>query len=59
MDFNSNFFSALAGAIVGGLASFLATWWQHCLENKRKEGDSTKVINAAPLQKRILVYNLV
>lgn len=46
MDFNGNFFSALAGAVVGGFASCFATWWQHCLENKRKESDSNKVINA-------------
>lgn len=46
MDADSNFFSALAGAVVGGLASFVATWLQHCLENKRNESDSKKTINA-------------
>lgn len=46
MNYNSNFFSALAGALIGGLATFAATWWQHFLENKRKKSDSNNAINA-------------
>lgn len=41
-----DFLSGLIGALLGGLTTLLASWWQHHLEKKRNEIENNKSINA-------------
>jgi hypothetical protein len=46
MQLYKELLSGLIGALIGGFATLLASWWQHGLENRRKKRELNESLNA-------------
>jgi hypothetical protein len=46
MEIRGDFLSGLIGALIGGSATLLGSWWQHHLENRRIKSENSDSINA-------------